>query len=118
MDAKVTAQAEQLARVLATQANTIDELNVLFRGMMKSALECMLDTEMRAHLGHQQTPLPFEPTPDQGTPPRNRRNGHSKKTVHGEMGEIPLEVPRDRQGTFEPQLIGKYQRRLGGLDEK
>jgi len=113
MDAKLTAQTEQLARELASQASTIDELNGLLRGLMKSALECMLDTEMAAHLKRQDPPLPF-------TPPvaNNRRNGHSKKAVQGELGEVKIDVPRDRDGTFEPQLIGKYQRRLTGFDEK
>jgi transposase-like protein len=113
MEAKLTAQAEQMARELAAQASTIDELNGLFRGLMKSALERMLDTEMAAHLARKDPILPFEPPA-----PNNRRNGHSKKTVQGEMGEVNIDVPRDRDGTFEPQLIGKYQRRLAGFDEK
>jgi putative transposase len=120
MDANLTSQAERLARELATQASTIDDLNSLFRGMMKSALECLLDTEMNAHLARkeQEQPLPFEPSADHAEAPKNRRNGHSKKTIQGELGDIPLDVPRDRLGTFEPQLVGKYQRRLAGFDEK
>src|SRR5262245_860467 len=120
MDAKLTAQAERLAREMATQASTIDDLNALFRGMMKSALECMLDTEMAAHLARKavEAPLPFEPADARDGAPKNRRNGHSKKTIQGEMGDIPLDIPRDRAGTFQPQLIGKYQRRLAGFDEK
>ena len=47
----------------------------------------------------------------------NRRNGHSKKTVQGELGKITLQTPRDRNGTFEPQVIPKHQRRVGSLDE-
>src|SRR5687768_12033583 len=113
MEVKLTAQAEQMARELASQAGTIDELNGLLRGLMKSALERMLDAEMDAHLEHKDSPLPFEPPA-----PSNRKNGHSKKTVQGELGEIKLDIPRDRLGTFEPQLIGKYQRRLAGFDEK
>jgi transposase-like protein len=49
---------------------------------------------------------------------RNRRNGRSRKTVQGDLGELTISTPRDRNGTFEPQLIGKYQRRLPGFDEK
>jgi putative transposase len=49
---------------------------------------------------------------------RNSRNGYSKKTVTSEHGEIELEIPRDRQGSFEPVLIPKHQRRIAGLDEK
>jgi putative transposase len=113
MEAKLTAQAEQLARDLATQAGTIDELNGLLRGLMKSALERMLDAEMDAHLARRDPPLPFEPAT-----PNNRRNGHSPKAIQGDLGEVRIDVPRDRDGTFEPRLIGKYQRRLAGFDEK
>ena len=49
---------------------------------------------------------------------KNRRNGHSPKTLQGEMGKLPLDIPRDRNATFQPQLIGKHQRRLAGFDEK
>jgi putative transposase len=113
MEAKLTAQAEKLARELAAQAGTLDELNGLLRGLMKSALECMLGAEMDAHLGRKEPPLPFEPPA-----PNNRRNGHSQKTVRGELGEVRLDIPRDRDGTFEPRLVGRYQRRLAGFDEK
>jgi transposase-like protein len=113
MEAKLTAQAEQMAAELATQAGTVDDLNALLRGLMKSALQRMLESEMGAHLKRQDPPLPFEPPA-----PKNRRNGRSKKTVQGELGEIPIAVPRDRDGTFEPVIVGKYQRRLAGFDEK
>ena len=121
MDAKLPAQAEQLARELARQAGTVDELNSLFRGLMKSALQRMLDTEMDVHLGRKDGPAlldPPGPTPTPPDTPRNRRNGYSRKTVQGELGEVPLDIPRDRNGSFEPQLIGKYQRRLSGFDDK
>jgi transposase-like protein len=120
MDAKLTAQAERMAKELASQANTIDELNLLLRGLMKSALQTMLNSEMDAHLGSKQ-PLPPEtqpPTQQPADAPRNRRNGRSQKTVQGDLGEVTVDIPRDRNGTFEPQLIGKYQRRLDGFDDK
>jgi transposase-like protein len=80
----------------------------------------MLDTEMDVHLGRHDAPALLDPPSDPPTadPPRNRRNGYSPKTVQGELGEIPLDIPRDRNGSFEPQLIGKYQRRLSGFDDK
>lgn len=121
MDAKMTAQAEKLARELASQADTIDDLNGLLRSLMKSTLQRMLDTEMDAHLGRKRPAAPAETAGDAQSPPPvagNRRNGHSKKTVQGELGEIPLDIPRDRLGTFEPRLLPKYQRRLPGFDDK
>ncbi|WP_238537615.1 transposase, partial [Zavarzinella formosa] len=123
MDAILKSQAEQLARDMAAQATTIDDLNALMRTMMKSALERMLNTEMDVHLGRRPTPAlaagPVEPAavPDDAKPAaKNRRNGHSRKTVGGDMGEFTLQTPRDRRGTFEPQVIAKHQRRLDGFD--
>lgn len=121
MEAKLTAKAEQLARELACQAGTIDELNSLFRGLMKSALQRMLDTEMDVHLGNKEVPALLDPPlegPNPPDTPKNRRNGHSQKTVQGELGEVRIDIPRDRLGTFEPQLLPKYQRRLSGFDDK
>lgn len=129
MDAKLTIKAEQLAREIASQAKTLDDLNGLLKLMMGSAIERMLDTEMNVHLGRMQLPGcvgessgpeladPFTESP---TKPRakNRRNGHSAKTVQGDLGEFKIATPRDRDGTFEPQLVPKHQRRLSGFDEK
>ena len=129
MDAILTEKAKQLASEIATRAETLDDLNGLIKLMMKSALERMLDTEMDVHLGRKRLPGSTADSLEQaaassaaGTPPKkgakNRRNGHSQKTVQGDLGEIRLATPRDRDGTFEPQLIPKHQRRLTGFDEK
>jgi len=119
MDATLQLKAEQLASELATQAKTLDDVNDLLKILMKGALERMLDTEMDVHLGRKTSPaLPVNEVSVGSQAPANRRNGRSKKTVSGELGEIPLDTPRDRQGTFEPQLIPKHQRRLAGFDEK
>jgi putative transposase len=131
MDASLQTRAEELAKDIAGQAKTAEDLNGLLRLMMKSALERMLDTEMDVHLGRKssaasddqgdhalptaETSLPAE-RPGKRAP--NRRNGRSRKTVQGDMGELTIQTPRDRDGTFEPQLIGKYERRMPGFDEK
>jgi transposase-like protein len=128
MDAILKNQAEKLAREMAGQATTLEDLNGLMRSMMKTALERMLNTEMDVHLGRREISdstsdaiaVAEPPTHDEPAQPtrKNRRNGHSRKTVSGDMGDIKLQTPRDRNGTFEPKLIGKHQRRLAGFDEK
>ena len=128
MDANVTKRTEELAKELATQATTLDELNGVMRSLMKTTLESMLNSELDVHLGRgsdgiaavmaaaeQETSAV---TSDNSPVPRNRKNGFSPKTIQGDMGKLPLDIPRDRNGTFEPQLIGKHQRRLAGFDEK
>jgi len=132
MDASLRARAEQLAEEIAGQAETVDDLNNLMRLMMKSTIQRMLDTEMDVHLGRRPSMAPTdestvsnestsplvttEPTMSRKKP--NRRNGRSKKTVRSETGKLTIATPRDRDGTFEPQLIGKHQRRVPGFDEK
>ena len=135
MDAILTKKAGELAKELAGQATTLDELNGVMRSLMKTAIETMLGTELDVHLGRAKAVVlgeveDVEPGPqDSQAPrsdaasgeskrPRNRRNGSSPRTIQGDMGQLPLAVPRDREGTFEPQLLGKYQRRLPGFDEK
>ena len=50
--------------------------------------------------------------------PRNYRNGYSKKTVKTQLGAVDVKVPRDRNGEYEPQIIGKYSRNADGMEEK
>ena len=93
MDEKLQARAEQLAQEFAGSATTIGELNQLMRLMMKSGLERMLDTEMDVHLGRKGSPAEKEPPATARKPgPPNRRNGRSKKTVQGELGEAEEEL--------------------------
>ena len=131
MDVSLQSRIEQLAKDFAGEATTVEELNELMRLMMKSGLERMLDTEMDVHLGRkalandpaeeseEESPS-AEAAPPAGRKKRstNRRNGRSRKTVRSDVGDLTIATPRDREGTFEPQLIGKYQRRIPGFDEK
>jgi len=71
----------------------------------------ILDAELTHHLGYER-----EDPSGQGS--GNSRNGRSRKTLLTENGRLPIEVPRDRAGSFEPQLVRKHQRRLEGFDDK
>jgi putative transposase len=83
----------------------------LFRQLKKALMERVLEGELTHHLGYSKGDVAGRKT-------GNSRNGHSKKTVLGEDGEIDLAIPRDRTGTFEPKLIPKGERRLDGFDGK
>jgi transposase-like protein len=121
MDAILRTQVEKLANDIAGQTTTLDDLNGLMRSLMKTALERMLNTEMDVHLGRR-GPSAVAAAGTAAEPPpgvrKNRRNGHSRKTVSGDMGDLTLQTPRDRNGTFDPTVVGKHQRRLAGFDEK
>lgn len=85
--------------------------NGLLKQLTKALVERALQAEMTEHLGYKRNgPV----TNKDG----NTRNGKSIKTIKGEFGEIPIEIPRDRHGNFEPKLISKHQTRWQGFDEK
>jgi putative transposase len=90
---------------------TSDELDAAVRRFKKAIIERALGGELTHHLGYP----PGGEKPDD-TP--NHRNGTSGKTVLTDDGPLSIEVPRDRAGTFEPQLIPKHERRFTGFDDK
>lgn len=82
----------------------------LLKQLTKKLVEKALDAEMTHHLGHEKnTPV---------TNGGNTRNGYSKKTLKGEFGQMPIQVPRDREGRFDPQIVEKHQTRWSGFDDK
>ncbi len=83
----------------------------LLKELTKAVIERCLETELENHLGYARYGR-------QGNATGNTRNGTSQKTVKGEQGPIDLAIPRDRQATFEPQLVKKGQTRLDGFDDK
>jgi len=85
--------------------------NGLLKQLTKLLVEKALDAEMAQHLGH-------DKHESVANPAGNTRNGKSRKTLKGDFGELPIEVPRDRHSTFEPQIIPKHQTRWAGFDEK
>jgi putative transposase len=98
--------AELLDRLLAgTDAAAALDQGGLFESLKKALAERALGVEMDYHLG----------SDDQAG---NSRNGYGRKTVITDTGKIDIDVPRDRTGSFDPQLIAKYQRRFPGFDDK
>jgi putative transposase len=81
----------------------------LLQGLAKTVIESALETELTEHVGYQ----PYDWA---GRNSGNSRNGTRTKTVITDIGPISIDVPRDRDGSFEPQLVRKRQHRLGGID--
>jgi transposase-like protein len=112
--AKMAFSPELLDQLLAGCERPEDILGPegLFGQLKKALAERALGAELGHHLAQeQQAPVPSGRR-------RNHRNGTSPKTVLTDTGAMPLAVPRDRTGTFAPQLIPKHQRRLAGFDAK
>ena len=80
----------------------------ILQELTKALAERALSTELDAHLTEERA----DPPPEGANPPPNRRNGSSQKTVITESGKIILDIPRDRNGSFDPLLIAKCQRRF------
>lgn len=102
-------QLQALADELAKHIKTEQDIAALSRQLLKLTVESALNAELEAHLGYAKHAR-------QGQQTGNRRNGSSAKTLKGEIGEVEIRTPRDRNGSFEPQLIGKGQRRLTKFD--
>jgi len=113
MAAATTITPELLDQLLANYQKPEDLTGEegLFKQLKKALIERALGAELTEHLG-------YEKVDPAGRGSRNSRNGTSPKTVLTEDGEIEISVPRDRVGSFEPQLIGKRQTRFDGFDDK
>jgi transposase-like protein len=99
----------ELADKLAQNLKTPEDVSEMTRMLAKVAMERILEIEMEDHLGVKSKGLRKN---------GNSRNGYTKKTLKTDTSEIPLDIPRDRESTFEPQLVKKNQRRRGDLDTK
>ena len=103
--------ARELVRLAKEQGLSLTGPDGLLKQLTKTVLETALNEEMTEHLGHEKH---APPTGGAG----NIRNGtRSKKVLTENTGQVEIDVPRDRAGTFDPQIVRKRQRRLTGVDE-
>ncbi len=104
---------EQLKEDLK-KARTYDDLmgeDGAIKKLLKMSLEGMLEAELTEHLGYDK----YSP---EGKNSGNSRNGKSRKTLRNDNGELDLVVPRDRNGSFDPVIVKKYERTLGPIEDK
>jgi len=102
--------AEQLVAAARTHGVQLTGPGGLLTGLTKQVLETALQVEMADHLGYERGDVA-------GHGSGNSRNGTTAKTLRTDIGEVTVEVPRDRAGTFTPAIVPKHQRRLAGFDE-
>lgn len=101
----------ELVAELVKNVKTEEDLGALSAQLTKMTVEAALGAEMEQHLGYEKHAL-------EGHHSGNSRNGSSPKTLKGTHGEVQIDTPRDRNGTFEPKLLGKYQTRLTEFDDQ
>lgn len=96
---------------LAKSIKTEKDLAALSKHLLKLTVERAMDAELEEHLGYQKHAVDGKNT-------GNSRNGHSAKTLKGDFGEVEIVTPRDRNSTFEPQIVRKGQTRITEFDEQ
>ena len=102
-------ELKKLAAELAKDIKTEADLSQLSMMLQKMTVEAALNAELDDHLGYDKNAVSQQ---------ANSRNGHSRKTLRTEEGQFELETPRDRDGSFEPQLVKKHQTRFTSMDDK
>ena len=104
----------ELIDILLANYKKLEDLigqNDLLKQLTKKLVERALEAEVAQYLGHAKNQLVANAA-------GNTRNGKSSKTLKGDFGELPIEIPRDRQGSVEPQIVTKYQTRWVVFDDK
>jgi len=102
---------EAIFKDLAKGVKTQKDLTGLINQLMKTVIEAALNSELDEHLGYEKN----DKSEDRKS---NTRNGYSPKTLKGDLGEVEIQNPRDREASFEPQLIPKNKTRMDGFEEK
>ena len=103
---------EQIRQIISeNNISSVTDVYALLRDSFKDILQELLEAEMDASLGYGKNQKGDLETD-------NKRNGHSPKTLKSQYGQFQIDVPRDRNGEFEPKLIPKYQRDISGIEEK
>ena len=103
---------EQIKDLISSNnITTVDDISKTLKDMFKDVLQEMLEAELDDHLGYGKYNISEKAI-------NNSRNGFSKKNVKTEFGNVEIDVPRDRQGEFKPQIVPKHKRDISGLEQK
>jgi len=108
---KITPERKEAVKYLLENYDikTPQDIQVALKDLFKDTIQEMLEAELETNLGHSKY--------EYGTEKENYRNGHSSKTVRSEYGPVKLEIPRDRNGEFEPSVIPKYSKDISRIEE-
>ena len=103
---------EQIRQIISeNNINSVADIYTLLKDSFKDILQELMEAELDATLGYEKNHKGDLQTD-------NKRNGHSTKNLKSQYSEFQIDVPRDRNGEFEPKLIPKYQRDISGIEEK
>lgn len=110
---KKNTPGQAIAKAIIDQykPTSVEEMQDALRDVFGPMFEAMLQGEMDAHLGYESNDHGHKET-------SNRRNGYNTKSIRSSMGEVEIQTPRDREGTFKPQIIPKRSRDVSGMEDK
>jgi putative transposase len=101
----------QLVKELAKECRSVEDIHSKLKDLFKGAMQEMLEAEMTEHLGYDKNSY-------EGNNTGNSRNGYSQKTVKTKFGPTQIDIPRDRNAEFEPQLIKKHENTVNGIENQ
>ena len=104
-------ERQMLIKELAKECNSVEDVHEKLRDLFKDTLQEIFEAEIDEHLG-------YTKHDNAGDNSGNSRNGYSKKTVKSRFGESEVQIPRDRNGTFEPKIVKKYETTSNQLEEQ
>jgi transposase-like protein len=96
---------------LAANCRSVEEIHTVLKEIFKETLEQALEAELENHLGYTKNDV-------MGNNTGNSRNGYNKKTISTRFGDIETKIPRDRNGNFKPQIIGKYEKTTNQIEDQ
>jgi putative transposase len=109
--ARLNEKEAALAKEIISDCKTPADITAMLKNLFAGTLELMLEAELDEHLGYEKNSV-------MGNNSGNSRNGFGKKTIKSEWGEAEIDVPRDRNGSFEPKIIEKRQTRTDSVEER
>ncbi|BAF58901.1 transposase and inactivated derivatives [Pelotomaculum thermopropionicum SI] len=102
---------DKTIKELAKECETVEDVHNMLKNLFKDTLQQIFEAEMDEHLG-------YKKHSPEGNNTGNSRNGYSKKTIQTKLGKTEIEIPRDRNGEFEPRIIKKYQTTSNDLEDQ
>lgn len=102
---------DKTIKELARECKTVEDVHTMLKNLFKDTLQQIFEAEMDEHLG-------YKKHSPEGNNTGNSRNGYSKKTIQTKLGKTEIEIPRDRNGEFEPRIIKKHQTTSNDLEDQ
>ena len=102
---------DKTIKELAKECHSVEDVHEMLKGLFKDTLQHIFEAEIEEHLGYKKHSIA-------GNNTGNSRNGYNKKTIQTKFGKTEVEIPRDRNGEFEPRIIGKYEKTSNQLEEQ